>query len=244
MIALSHGFFPSTEQKYVLNTSALSVLLHLTVLTGYILFLMYLKSSFLVLKRPEMSLYKLFSLCLCTLSQTIELRVLFFFFSFKHFALWSVCSISLQCARHFGWHGIGGTTFLSPSVLRESWLSDCIVSVLCGQHGIWRITHLVFGERTRKGRSHQYLIKGEILPLQKASAKQICFASPNLDVFLLIKDRVRRATSPQPLVQSSLIRAPTSYHMMVTANMLFFPPLKCACYIMPPSSVFLLTAHI
>lgn len=62
MIALSHGFFPSTEQKYVLNTSALSVLLHLTVLTGYILFLMYLKSSFLCLKRPEKSLYKLFSL--------------------------------------------------------------------------------------------------------------------------------------------------------------------------------------
>lgn len=116
--------------------------------------------------------------------------------------------------------------FFEPFSAQGERLSDCIVSVLCGQHGIWRITHLVFGERTRKGRSPQYLIKGEILPLQKASTKQICFALPNLDAFLLIKDRVRRATSPQPLVQSSLICAPTSYHMMVTANMLFFSPHK------------------
>lgn len=125
--APSHGFFPGTEQKYVLNISALSMVLCPTVLTGYILFLMYLKSSFLSLKRPAMSLATAFSLCLSTLSRAPELHVLFLtsfysFFFLKHFALRSVCSISLHRAGHFGWHRIGGRNFFEPFSAQGEWL--------------------------------------------------------------------------------------------------------------------------
>lgn len=57
IVAPSYIFFPSTEQKYVLN---IFVVLYLTVLIGYILFLMYLKSSFLSLlkKASNVSSYR------------------------------------------------------------------------------------------------------------------------------------------------------------------------------------------
>lgn len=95
--ALLHGFFPRTEQKYVLNISALSVVLHLTVLTGYIWFLMCLKSSFLSLKRPAMSLATVFSLCLSTLTGTWVTCIIldyFFFFLKKAFC-------TMECVQHF-----------------------------------------------------------------------------------------------------------------------------------------------
>lgn len=80
---------------------------------------------------------------------------------------------------------------------------------------------LIFGENCGNGKGEipLCLIKGEILSLQKASAKQICFTSPKLEASLLLRDRL----SPQILIDDSLVHVPTSCHMRATTDTLFSP---------------------
>lgn len=98
--------------------------------------------------------------------------------------------LTLACVQDFGCHRIGGKNFFwALSVSKES---DCTGSAWHGQHRTGRMK-LIFGENrgNRRGKIPLHLIKGEILSLQKASAKQLCFTSPKLKASLLLRDRLR-----------------------------------------------------
>lgn len=200
IIAPSHGFFPSTEQKCALNISALSVVLRLT--TYRIHFVPYVFRKFLlVLKKASnvssysfltVSFYPITGICVTCI--ILDFLLFFFFLFLKLFALWIVCSIFFAPCK----------TFWLTEDRRQKlfWALQCpgrvtVQSLHCmanvGSEG------RCSGSLERAGK----LGKGKVpnwgwnpFSAEKASAKQICFTSPNLDASLLIKDILRRGYKP------------------------------------------------
>lgn len=81
--ALLHGFFARTEQKYVLNISALSMVLHLTVLTGYIWFHVFEKFLLVLKKASNVSSYSFLAVSFYPITGTwVTCIILDFFYYF------------------------------------------------------------------------------------------------------------------------------------------------------------------